>query len=42
MDQRGWKRVYGGGRAELMDVVADAAVEAGGLTVGVIPESLMA
>jgi uncharacterized protein (TIGR00730 family) len=40
--RRGWKLVYGGGRAGLMGVVADAALEAGASVVGVIPESLMA
>ena len=39
--QRGWKLVYGGGRAGLMGVVADAALEAGASVVGVIPRSLM-
>lgn len=39
--QRGWQLVYGGGRAGLMGVVADAALEAGAPVVGVIPQSLM-
>ena len=39
--QRGWQLVYGGGRAGLMGVVADAALAAGAPVVGVIPESLM-
>jgi len=39
--QRGWQLVYGGGRAGLMGVVADAALAAGATVVGVIPESLM-
>ena len=39
--QRGWQLVYGGGRAGLMGVVANAALAAGGRVVGVIPESLM-
>lgn len=39
--RRGWQLVYGGGRAGLMGVVADAAIAAGATTVGVIPESLM-
>ena len=39
--QRGWQLVYGGGRAGLMGVVADAALEAGASVVGVIPRSLM-
>ena len=38
---RGWRLVYGGGRAGLMGVVADAALAAGADVVGVIPESLM-
>lgn len=37
----GWQLVYGGGRAGLMGVVADAALEAGAVVVGVIPQSLM-
>jgi uncharacterized protein (TIGR00730 family) len=40
--QRGWQLVYGGGRAGLMGVVADAALGAGAPVVGVIPQSLMA
>ena len=40
--RRGWQLVYGGGRAGLMGVVADAALAAGALVVGVIPQSLMA
>ena len=39
--QQGWQLVYGGGRAGLMGVVADAALTAGAAVVGVIPESLM-
>lgn len=39
--RRGWQLVYGGGRAGLMGVVADAALAAGATVVGVIPESLM-
>ncbi len=39
--RRGWRLVYGGGRAGLMGVVADAALEAGASVVGVIPHSLM-
>ena len=39
--RRGWQLVYGGGRAGLMGVVADAAIAAGARSVGVIPESLM-
>jgi len=37
----GWQLVYGGGRAGLMGVVADAALAAGAKVVGVIPASLM-
>ena len=33
--------VYGGGRAGLMGIVADAALSAGAEVIGVIPESLM-
>ena len=39
--RRGWQLVYGGGRAGLMGVVADGALEAGAAVVGVIPRSLM-
>jgi uncharacterized protein (TIGR00730 family) len=39
--RRGWQLVYGGGRAGLMGVVADAALETGATVVGVIPQSLM-
>ena len=39
--RRGWQLVYGGGRAGLMGVVADAALEAGARVIGVIPNSLM-
>ena len=39
--RRGWQLVYGGGRAGLMGIVADAALAAGAPVVGVIPESLM-
>jgi len=39
--RRGWQLVYGGGRAGLMGIVADAALQAGAPVVGVIPESLM-
>jgi uncharacterized protein (TIGR00730 family) len=38
----GWRLVYGGGRAGLMGLVADAALAAGAAVVGVIPQSLMA
>ena len=37
----GWQLVYGGGRAGLMGVVADSALDAGASVVGVIPHSLM-
>ncbi|MFN2448597.1 MAG: TIGR00730 family Rossman fold protein [Candidatus Baltobacteraceae bacterium] len=33
--------VYGGGRVGLMGVLADAALEAGGRVIGVIPQALM-
>lgn len=39
--ERGWRLVYGGGRAGLMGSVADAALQAGAEVVGVIPTSLM-
>ncbi len=39
--RRGWQLVYGGGRAGLMGVVAEAALEAGAPVVGVIPNTLM-
>jgi uncharacterized protein (TIGR00730 family) len=37
----GWRLVYGGGRAGLMGLVADAALATGAAVVGVIPQSLM-
>lgn len=40
--RRGWQLVYGGGRAGLMGIVADAALAAGAPVTGVIPQSLMA
>lgn len=39
--EAGIQLVYGGGRIGLMGVLADAALEAGGSVVGVIPEFLM-
>lgn len=39
--RRGWQLVYGGGRAGLMGVLADAALESGATVIGVIPQSLM-
>lgn len=39
--QRGLRLVYGGGKVGLMGVVADAALQAGGEVLGIIPESLM-
>lgn len=38
----GIELVYGGGRAGLMGIVADAALEAGGRVVGIIPDHLKA
>ncbi|HUG22262.1 TIGR00730 family Rossman fold protein [Piscinibacter sp.] len=38
----GWQLVYGGGRAGLMGVLAEAALAAGAGVVGVIPATLMA
>ena len=40
--ESGWRLVYGGGRAGLMGIVADAALAAGAPVLGVIPQSLMA
>jgi uncharacterized protein (TIGR00730 family) len=37
---RGIALVYGGGNIGLMEVLADAALERGGVVIGVIPESL--
>lgn len=39
--RRGLRLVFGGGRVGLMGLVADAALEAGGEAVGVMPESLL-
>lgn len=39
--ERGWRLVYGGGRAGLMGSVADAALAAGAEVIGVIPQALM-
>jgi uncharacterized protein (TIGR00730 family) len=39
--RNGWQLVYGGGRAGLMGIVADAALAAGARVVGVIPSTLM-
>jgi hypothetical protein len=39
--ERGIALVYGGGRLGLMGAVADAALEAGGDVIGVIPEALV-
>jgi uncharacterized protein (TIGR00730 family) len=39
--RRGWRLVYGGGRAGLMGEVADATLAACGQVVGIIPDSLM-
>ena len=38
--QSGGQLVYGGGRAGLMGIVADAALAAGATVVGVIPQAL--
>ncbi|NNC23804.1 TIGR00730 family Rossman fold protein [Salinisphaera sp. USBA-960] len=40
--QRGLRLVYGGARIGLMGTLADATIAAGGHTLGVIPESLVA
>ena len=39
--KRGWRLVYGGGNIGLMGALADAAVEAGGEVIGVIPRALL-
>ncbi|MBI2240756.1 MAG: TIGR00730 family Rossman fold protein [Magnetospirillum gryphiswaldense] len=39
--ERGLGLVYGGGNVGLMGIVAEAAMQAGGTVIGVIPESLM-
>jgi uncharacterized protein (TIGR00730 family) len=39
--QQGGQLVYGGGRAGLMGIVADAAIAAGASVVGVIPQALV-
>lgn len=39
--ERDIRLVYGGGKVGLMGVVADAALQAGGEVLGIIPESLM-
>jgi len=40
--EQGVQIVYGGGRVGLMGALADAAMEAGGSVIGVIPRALMA
>ncbi len=39
--RRGWAAVYGGGHVGMMGALADSALAAGGLVIGVIPEHLM-
>ena len=39
--RRGWGLVYGGGRAGLMGIVADAVLTGGGPVIGVIPRAMM-
>ncbi|TLP44861.1 TIGR00730 family Rossman fold protein [Cohaesibacter sp. CAU 1516] len=39
--RRGYRVVYGGSSVGLMGVVADAALEAGGEVIGVLPDALM-
>lgn len=39
--QRGMQLVYGGARVGLMGTLADACMEAGGTTIGVMPQSLV-
>jgi uncharacterized protein (TIGR00730 family) len=38
--QRGIRLVYGGGKVGMMGAIADAALEAGGEVIGVIPQSI--
>jgi uncharacterized protein (TIGR00730 family) len=38
--RRGWRLVYGGGKVGLMGILANAALEAGGEVIGVIPRFL--
>jgi len=38
--ENGWRLIYGGGGVGLMTIAADAALEAGGEVIGVIPEFL--
>jgi len=38
--RRGWTLVYGGGSVGLMGILADAALDAGGCVIGVIPRFL--
>ncbi|HSQ69234.1 MAG TPA: LOG family protein, partial [Steroidobacteraceae bacterium] len=38
--RRGWRLVFGGGKVGLMGLLANAALEAGGEVVGVIPRFL--
>ena len=40
--RRGSRLIYGGGHVGLMGVVADAALEAGGVVIGIIPEHIRA
>jgi uncharacterized protein (TIGR00730 family) len=40
--RRGWRLVYGGGRKGLMGIAAQAAMEAGGEVIGVMPHLLVA
>ncbi len=40
--EQGWQIVYGGGRVGLMGLVADAALEAGGRVLGIIPHHIQA
>lgn len=39
--KKGWKLIYGGGKTGLMGIVADAAIEAGGQVIGVMPDLLI-
>lgn len=39
--KRGWRLVYGGGNIGLMGALSDAAIDAGGEVIGVMPRALL-
>lgn len=39
--ERGWRLVYGGGHVGLMGALADAALQAGGEVLGIIPQGML-